>query len=90
MSLPVPADRFGTPAGAAPTPGDLICSARACRRTATYALRWNNPRLHNPERRKVWLACAEHRDCLADFLSMRGLLRDVVAADQLLAPPAAE
>jgi len=39
---------------------------------------WNNPKLHTPDRRKVWLACAEHRDQLAAFLEARSFLRDVL------------
>lgn len=38
---------------------------------------WNNPKLHTPERRKVWLACEEHRQHLADFLDVRGFLIEV-------------
>jgi hypothetical protein len=53
-----------------------ICSAKGCRQPAEFALRWNNPRLHGPERRKTWLACAEHRDQLAEFLQVRGFLRE--------------
>jgi hypothetical protein len=55
---------------------ELVCSARGCRAAAAFALRWNNPKLHPPERRKTWLACAEHRDQLAQFLDRRGLLRE--------------
>ncbi|NBE84875.1 hypothetical protein [Micromonospora rubida] len=65
MSAPLPAD-------AAP-----ICSARGCRVPAEWALRWNNPRLHTAERRKTWLACADHRSSLGDFLDARGFLREV-------------
>ncbi|WP_202387318.1 acetone carboxylase [Nocardioides flavescens] len=54
------------------------CSAKGCPHPAVHALLWNNPRLHTPERRKVWLACEEHRESLGDFLGSRGLLRDVV------------
>ncbi|MFB9239137.1 hypothetical protein ACFFWC_27010 [Plantactinospora siamensis] len=54
-----------------------ICSARGCRAPAGWALRWNNPRLHTPDRRKTWLACAEHREHLGGFLTARGFLRDV-------------
>ncbi|MGC1212093.1 MAG: hypothetical protein WA890_12605 [Micromonospora sp.] len=63
-----------------PTPADdaLICSARGCRAPAVWALRWNNPRLHDPDRRKTWLACAEHRESLGAFLDARGFLREVV------------
>jgi len=54
-----------------------ICSAKGCRREAAYEVRWNNPKIHPPERRKVWLACEEHRESLADFLDRRGFLREV-------------
>ena len=57
--------------------GPAVCSAKGCTAPAVHELRWNNPKLHTPERRKVWLACAEHRQSLADFLSARGFLRDV-------------
>jgi hypothetical protein len=67
---------------AAPEP-QLICSARGCRADAVWGLRWNNPRLHPPERRKTWLACEAHRAELERFLSARGLLRDVVEIGEL-------
>jgi hypothetical protein len=56
---------------------DLVCSAKGCRQTATWALRWNNPRLHPPERRKTWLACDAHRATLGDFLGAREFLREI-------------
>jgi hypothetical protein len=55
-----------------------ICSAKGCRRPAIWALRWNNPKLHTPQRRKVWLACDEHRATLGGFLGARGFLRGVL------------
>lgn len=55
-----------------------ICSAKGCQAPATWALLWNNPKLHTPERRKVWLACDEHRSSLSEFLTARGFLKDVV------------
>jgi hypothetical protein len=55
---------------------ELICSAKGCRRPATFALQWNNPKLHPPERRKTWLACADHRAQLTEFLQARGFLRE--------------
>jgi hypothetical protein len=55
----------------------LVCSSRGCRQEATWELGWNNPKLHTPDRRKVWIACPEHRETLADFLRLRGFLRDV-------------
>ncbi|MFI6883480.1 hypothetical protein [Streptosporangium canum] len=54
-----------------------ICSAKGCRAAASYAVIWNNPRIHAPEREKVWAACEEHRQSLADFLDVRGFLRRV-------------
>jgi hypothetical protein len=57
-----------------------VCSAKGCRATAVWALRWNNPSLHEPDRRKTWLACDEHRTTLSEFLGVRGFLRDVEPA----------
>ena len=42
-----------------------------------HELRWNNPKLHTPDRRKVWLACDEHRESLSQFLAARNFLREV-------------
>ncbi len=53
------------------------CSAKGCRAPAVWQLRWNNPRLHPPERRKTWLACDGHRASLGGFLELRGFLREV-------------
>ncbi len=55
-----------------------ICSAKRCSAPAGWALRWNNPKLHTPERRKVWLACPDHKESLSDFLGARGFLKEVV------------
>ncbi|MEO3743186.1 hypothetical protein [Plantactinospora sp. B5E13] len=66
------------------SPGEVppICSARGCRTAASWALRWNNPRLHEADRRKTWLACTEHRQFLGDFLGARGFLREVAPVDR--------
>ncbi|MEO5665209.1 MAG: acetone carboxylase [Nocardioides sp.] len=56
-----------------------ICSAKGCQAPAAWALLWNNPKLHTPDRRKTWLACDEHRQSLSDFLGARNFLKDVVA-----------
>jgi hypothetical protein len=61
----------------------LQCSAKACRNTATWAHLWNNPKVHTPDRRKVWLACEDHRTSLGEFLSIRGFLIETVAADAI-------
>jgi hypothetical protein len=59
-----------------------LCSARGCRAHARWALAWNNPRLHTPDRRKTWLACDDHRASLSDFLTVRGFLREVTPHGQ--------
>jgi hypothetical protein len=64
-----------------PTEPDT-CSAKGCQAPASWELQWNNPKLHTPERRKVWLACEEHRQSLADFLAARQFLKDVVPHHQ--------
>lgn len=61
------------PSAAAP---EMLCSAKGCTQPATVALRWNNPKLHTPDRRKTWLACDEHRVFLSGFLGARGFLRE--------------
>lgn len=58
-----------------------MCSAKGCREAALWQVVWNNPKLHTPERRKVWLACDEHRVTLADFLDLRGFLIGVEPFD---------
>lgn len=63
--------------------GDLQCSARGCRQEARWGLLWNNPRLHDPDRRKVWLACDDHRERLETFLGVRGFLRTTVPVTEL-------
>ena len=42
-----------------------------------HALRWNNPKLHTPDRRKTWLACDAHLPTLSQFLDARGFLQEV-------------
>jgi hypothetical protein len=61
-----------------PDQKELVCSSRGCRQPASYDLQWNNPKIHTPDRRKHWLACDDHRESLAQFLSARGFLKDVL------------
>ena len=63
------------------TDPELRCSAKSCRDPAVWALDWNNPKLHEPSRRKTWLACEAHREHLSGFLTARGFLRDVRRLD---------
>jgi hypothetical protein len=54
---------------------------RCADQPARWSLLWNNPKLHEPDRRKTWLACDQHRGSLGDFLDVRGFLRDVAPLD---------
>jgi hypothetical protein len=47
------------------------CSRAGCRESANWNVQWRNPRIHGPDRVKVWLACDEHRDYLHDYLAAR-------------------
>lgn len=62
---------------------DLMCSAKGCRAVAVWALRWNNPKLHDEQRRKTWLACEDHRVHLENFLSARSFLRETISVTDL-------
>lgn len=55
-----------------------MCSAKGCRASAAHAVVWRNPKLHAEGRRKVWLACDEHQQSLADFVGLRGFLIEVI------------
>jgi hypothetical protein len=70
--------------------GDLVCSARRCGSPASWGLLWNNPRLHTADRRKVWLACADHREQLVEYLKVRDFLRSVVPVAELVEAGASE
>ena len=63
----------------------LLCSAKGCRQSAVWGLKWNNPKLHTVDRRKTWLACEQHRESLQSFLAVRGFLRETVPVGQLSA-----
>ena len=62
---------------------ELVCSGKGCRADAAWGLLWNNPKIHTPQRRKVWLACSDHREHLETFLGARGFLRSTVPVDEL-------
>jgi hypothetical protein len=49
----------------------LVCSRAGCDQAATCSVEWRNPRIHDESRRKVWLACEDHRDYLRDYLAAR-------------------
>ena len=57
------------------------CSSAGCRAGAAWRVNWRNPRIHTPDRVKVWLACGDHRATLADYLATRGFPVVVSALD---------
>ena len=63
--------------------GHLVCSGKGCHAEAAWGLLWNNPKIHTPERRKVWLACDDHRAHLVTFLEARSFLKRVVPVADL-------
>ncbi len=48
------------------------CSSSGCTADAMWRVNWRNPRIHGPERVKVWLACDDHREHLGQYLATRG------------------
>ncbi len=60
------------------------CSRAGCRVAASWNVNWRNPRLHGPERVKVWLACDDHRDYLRDYLTARDFPVVVTALGDVL------
>lgn len=62
---------------------EVICSARGCRGDATWGVLWNNPTLHTPDRRKVWLACDAHREQLEEYLRARLFWKQTVPVADL-------
>ncbi|MGH8878519.1 MAG: hypothetical protein ACRD0P_14440, partial [Stackebrandtia sp.] len=60
-----------------------VCSARGCQAEAGWALEWRNPKIHAPDRVKVWLACDEHRERLSDFLTRRSFPCHVRPVDDI-------
>lgn len=63
--------------------GPVICSRTGCTAAAAWGMLWNNPRIHHPERRKVWLSCDEHREYFRGYLGSRGFLKDEVPVAEL-------
>lgn len=59
------------------------CSRAGCRAEAKRAILWRNPRIHTADRRKTWLACAEHLDVLRDFLAARDFPLEVREVEEL-------
>ena len=63
-------DLLGSLSGDAAPTGD-ICSRKGGTTEATHQILWNNPKIHTPQRRKIWLACDEHTAWLENYLKER-------------------
>jgi hypothetical protein len=48
------------------------CARAECTADATFQVNWRNPRIHTPERIKVWVACDDHVEFLREYLDSRG------------------
>lgn len=71
---------LGSAAGGQDAP--LGCSAAGCTADAAWRVSWRNPRIHDADRVKVWLACDAHRGTLGDYLSTRGFPVVVTPRDE--------
>lgn len=67
----------------APVEHRFTCSRAGCRAEAAWAIRWRNPRIHTPDRRKTWLACDAHLETLRTFLSDRDFPLEVLGVGDL-------
>lgn len=59
------------------------CSRAGCRVAARWRIEWRNPRIHAADRRKIWVACDEHRDYLREFLAARAFPVTVAPLDSV-------
>lgn len=55
-----------------------ICSRKGCDAEPQWCLVWNNPKIHAPERKKIWLSCENHRQWLENFLKQRQFWKETV------------
>jgi hypothetical protein len=61
----------------------FACSRAGCREAARWAILWRNPRIHDADRRKTWLACPEHLETLREFLAARDFPLEVRTVGEL-------
>lgn len=59
------------------------CSRAGCRDAADWAILWRNPKIHDEDRRKTWLACEAHLSMLREFLSDRSFPLEVLTVGAL-------
>ncbi|WP_404447206.1 hypothetical protein LG315_04760 [Microbacterium marinum] len=58
------------------------CSRAGCRADAEWQVVWRNPRIHTPDRRKIWAACDAHVAFLRDYLASREFPVQVLRFDE--------
>ena len=58
------------------------CSRAGCGNPATVKVNWRNPRIHDVNRVKVWLACSDHSEFLHDYLQSRNFPVLMTALDE--------
>ena len=63
------------------------CSRAGCRAPALWRIEWRNPKIHSPDRRKIWVACDEHRDYLRDYLAARDFPVTLAPLTPAASPP---
>jgi len=64
---------------------EIKCSRAGCIELAEFQIVWRNPKVHAEDRRKIWLACPEHRQYLVDYLAVRSFyLETLPLPNQLL------
>lgn len=52
--------------------GASRCSRSACVEVPEWQIVWRNPKIHEVDRRKIWLSCLAHREYFEGYLSQRG------------------
>ena len=52
-------------------PDSPVCSRAGCTADAAWNVNWRNPKIHDADRVKVWLACDAHRHYLSEYLAAR-------------------
>lgn len=50
----------------------LRCSRTGCGVEPHWRVVWRNPKIHDEDRRKIWLSCSEHKGYFEGYLGQRG------------------
>jgi len=52
--------------------GSTRCSRTSCQESPAWQIVWRNPKIHTPEREKIWLSCPDHKVFFEGYLRQRG------------------